>query len=348
MVAIFESLDSLIVEYNNHGDYLTINYSNKFLLYKPEIDLIGKNVSDVFEPVQAKLIKTAISKCLSTKKLVIVEYPLMIENKEIWFSARITYKTDKTVILNAFDITDKKLKEEELEKLNRMKDQFFSIIAHDLKNPAGAQKALVDMLIDRFDTMEIVKQKTMLKTVQKSSNQLYTLLEDLLKWSMSQSKTLITKKISFNVSIYNEELFPQLQYQANLKNIQFINTINSTPNVVGDPDLTAIILRNLVSNALKFTERNGQVEINSQEIIYNGKNYVQLNISDTGIGISPEKMDDLFKIEKTQSNPGTENEKGSGLGLLLCKEFIEKQDGTISVKSVLGKGSVFSITLPIQ
>ncbi len=349
MVAIFKSIDSLIVEFNKDGDYLTVNYSNKDLLYKPQKDLIGKNVSTIFEPELAKSFKNAITKCLKSKELVILEYPLVINNKKMWFSARVTYKTADTVILNAYDITDNKSKEEELKTLNKIKDQFFSIIAHDLKNPAGTQKSLINLLVDRFDTMDINKQKTMLKTIQKSSDHLYNLLEDLLNWSMSQSKKIIAKKIKFNIITYNKELFSQLENQANLKEITFINTIDpENANVVGDPDLTSIIIRNLVSNALKFTERNKKVEISSEIINYNQKQYFQLNITDTGIGISSEKIDDLFKIEKTQSNPGTENEKGSGLGLLLCKEFIEKQGGKITIESKIGVGSKFSILLPTE
>lgn len=347
MVAIFKSIDSLIVEFNKNGDYLTVNYTNKDLLYRPQKDLIGKNVSAIFDPELANLFKNGIKKCINTKELVILEYPLVIKNKKMWFSARITYKSADTVILNAYDITDNKLKEEELKTLNKIKDQFFSIIAHDLKNPASAQKALINLLVDGFDTMDIKKQKTMLKTIQTSSDQLYNLLEDLLNWSMSQSKKIIAKKIKFNILTHNKELFSQLENQANLKNITFINTVDpKNANVIGDPDLTAIIIRNLVSNALKFTERNKKVEISSEKIVHNKKQYFQLNISDTGIGISSKKMKDLFKIEKTQSNPGTENEKGSGLGLLLCKEFIEKQEGEIRFKSKIGVGSVFSILLP--
>ncbi|UMB61637.1 ATP-binding protein [Lutibacter sp. A80] len=349
MVAIFKSIDSLIVEFNKDGDYLTVNYSNKDLLYKPQKDLIGKNVSTIFEPEMAKLFKNAITKCIKSKELVVLEYPLVINNKKMWFSARVTYKTPDTVILNAYDITDNKSKEEELKTLNKIKDQFFSIIAHDLKNPAGTQKSLINLLVDRFDTMDINKQKTMLKTIQKSSDHLYNLLEDLLNWSMSQSKKIIAKKIKFNIITHNKELFSQLENQANLKEITFINTINpENANVIGDPDLTSIIIRNLISNALKFTERNKKVEISSEIINYNQKQYFQLNITDTGIGISSEKIDDLFKIEKTQSNPGTENEKGSGLGLLLCKEFIEKQGGKITIESKIGVGSKFSILLPTE
>ncbi|UMB54283.1 ATP-binding protein [Lutibacter sp. A64] len=349
MVAIFKSIDSLIVEFNKDGDYLTVNYSNKDLLYKPQKDLIGKNVSTIFEPELAKSFKNAITKCLKSKELVILEYPLVINNNKMWFSARVTYKTADTVILNAYDITDNKSKEEELKTLNKIKDQFFSIIAHDLKNPAGTQKSLINLLVDRFDTMDINKQKTMLKTIQKSSDHLYILLEDLLNWSMSQSKKIIAKKIKFNIITHNKELFSQLENQANLKEITFINTIDpENANVIGDPDLTSIIIRNLVSNALKFTERNKKVEISSEIINYNQKQYFQLNITDTGIGISSEKIEDLFKIEKTQSNPGTENEKGSGLGLLLCKEFIEKQGGKITIESQIGVGSKFSILLPTE
>lgn len=345
--AIFNSLDSLIVEYNSKGDYLKINYNQQNLLFKPEKDLIGKNVHEVFKPEIATKILNAIQQCLKTKELVVIEYPLTINNKKLWFSARITFKTNETVLLNAFDISDKKIKEQELKKLNAMKDQFFSIIAHDLKNPVGTQKAFIDLLVKRFDSMSVEKQKTMLEAIQKSSNQLFNLLEDLLKWSMSQTGIITAKKVKFNIFDKNHELFSQLKSQASLKEINFTNTIDSTSEVIADEDLTATIIRNLVSNAIKFTKRNGSIKISSEKIIENGEQLLKINVSDTGIGLSTNKLKDLFNMSKTHSEPGTENETGSGLGLLLCKEFSEKQGGKISIESKTGKGSTFSFTLPI-
>ncbi|WP_111709295.1 sensor histidine kinase [Lutibacter citreus] len=346
--AIFNSLDSLIVEFNSKGDYLKINYNNINLLYKPEKDLIGKNIKDIFQPEKATMLLNAIQQCLSTKKLVIIEYPLTINDKIKWFSARITFKSNETVILNAFDITEEKRKEDELKKLNAMKDQFFSIIAHDLKNPAGTQKAFIDLLLERFDTFNVEKQKTLLQTIQKSSNQLFNLLENLLKWSLSQTGIITAKKVSFSIYDKNQELFSLLKIQADLKDINFSNIIDPKIKVNADPDLTAIIIRNLISNAIKFTNRNGSVTISSETTFENGEKYLKINISDTGIGVPDEKFKKLFNISKTQSTPGTENERGSGLGLLLCKDFSEKQGGKFYIKSQIGKGSIFSFTLPIS
>ncbi|RXP63570.1 PAS domain S-box protein [Lutibacter sp. HS1-25] len=353
MKAILNSIDSVIVEFSFEGEYLNISYTNKDLLYLPEEEIIGKNIFEIFNKKQATQFKNAIEKCVNEQRLVNIEYQLEIKNKQYWFSARITPKSKNTVILNAYDITEKKQQEkllieseQKLKKLNEMKDQFFSIIAHDLKNPLGSQKALLDLIIEEYDLMDDEKRINLLKATQKSSEQLNHLLTDLLKWAMSQSGKIILHKNTLNVGKTFDELFEQLGNMAKLKDINFVNAIAKNSIIIGDPDLTAIVLRNLVSNAIKFTERKGQVKIYSESIFYNGKCFQKITIADNGIGIHPDKLNNLFRIDKTESVPGTENEKGTGLGLLLCQEFIEKQGGKIFVESTFGKGSEFSFILP--
>ena len=353
MKAILQSIDSIIVEFNFEGEYLNINYSNKDLLYLPEEEIIGKNIFEVFSNQQALQFKNAIEKCATEQRLVNIEYPLQIKNKQHWFAARITPKSENTVILNAYDITEKKQQEKlliqskkNLKKLNNMKDQFFSIIAHDLKNPLGAQKVVLDLLVDNYNSMEDKKIKKLLKATQNSSVQLNNLLENLLKWSMSQSGKIVIQNETLNIGKSFEELFRQLNAMAKLKDITILNTIQKNATIIADPDLTALIIRNLVSNALKFTKRNGVVKISSNLTIINKKSFQKISISDTGMGIHTDKLKHLFRIDKTESSIGTENEKGTGLGLLLCREFIEKQGGEIFVESTYGKGSVFSFTLP--
>lgn len=353
MKAILGSIDSVIVEFNLEGEYLSINYSNKELLYLPEEEIIGKNIFEVFSNKQATQFKNAIEKCAKEQRLVNIEYPLKIKNKQHWFSARITPKSSNTVILNAYDITEKKQQEkllieseQKLKKLNNMKDQFFSIIAHDLKNPLGSQKVILDLIINEYEVMDNKNRIKLLKATQKSSEQLNHLLTDLLKWAMSQSGKIIMHKDTLHVGKTYKELFEQLDSMAKLKDITFINAIEENSIIIADPDLTAIVIRNLISNAIKFTERNGQVKISSESIFYNEKCFQKITVSDTGLGIHPDKLKTLFRIDKTESFPGTEDEKGTGLGLLLCQEFIEKQGGKIFVESTLGKGSDFSFILP--
>lgn len=351
--AVLGSIDSLIIEFNVEGQYLNINYSNKDLLYLPEEDMIGKNLSEIFDTELASKFKNAIKNCLKSKQTQSLDYPLEIKDKSYWFSARITPKSKNTVILNAYDITEKKHQEklliqseQKLKKLNKMKDQFFSIIAHDLKGPLGTQKGILDLLVHNYESMNDITRTKLLKATQESSEQLNNLLTNLLNWAMSQSGKITLKKEKLTINSAFKDLFTQLDSTAKLKGITLINTINENSVVTADKDLTAIIIRNLISNAIKFTHRNGKIEVSSKPIIIKEKNFQKITISDTGLGITPNRIKNLFRIDKTESFPGTEDEKGTGLGLLLCQEFIEKQGGEISVESTIGKGSEFSFTLP--
>ena len=136
-----------------------------------------------------------------------------------------------------------------------------------------------------------------------------------------------------------------VEAQASKKGIQIIDKIQDTQTIFADKNLSAIILRNLISNAIKFTPTGGNVTISAMKQLNN--NYVEISIADTGVGISKNKISELFRIDKNSSTQGTANEKGTGLGLILCKEFVEKQGGEIWVESELGKRSVFKFTLPI-
>lgn len=351
--AIFGSMDNLIVEYNRKGEYVKIAPTNDSILFKTQEELIGKSVHEIFDPEKAGLFLHAIHECLDTKKLVVIEYPLDINGNERWFSARINFKTADTVIFNAYDISEKKKDEQtieqsaiQLKELNEMKDKFFSIIAHDLRNPVGGMKALTDLILDDFESMESDQLKELIQTLQLSSTNLHLLLEDLLQWSLSQSGNFIVKKQLIGLKSLCNDVITLLQSDAQRKNINLVNQTGQNTIVFGDNDLTRAILRNLISNAIKFTDRGGEIRVYSEEFEKDRKQFQRISVADNGIGIKTEKVATIFQIDKTRSTPGTENEKGTGLGLLLCKELVEKQGGQISVCSTYGEGSTFSFTLP--
>jgi PAS domain S-box-containing protein len=351
--AIFASMDNMIVEFDSKGEYLKIPPINDAILYKDRTELIGKTVYEIFEKELADFFLDAIQKCIRTKQLVVIEYPLEIKERKCWFEARIICKSNDTVIFNAFDITDRKLKEEiishsekQLKELVAMKDKFFSIIAHDLRNPVGSYKALSDLFLVDYDSFSDEERKELLQNLKDSSNNLYQLLEDLLKWSLSQSGSFVVNKIPLNISSLCASAMQSVELNARGKSIQLTNKIDESLEITADPDLTATILRNLISNALKFTNKGGHVKIDAQVVQLGTDRYLKVNITDNGIGISPEKIDSLFRIDQSVSTSGTEKEKGTGLGLLLCKELVEKQGGNIFVESNLDHGSVFSFTLP--
>lgn len=158
----------------------------------------------------------------------------------------------------------------------------------------------------------------------------------------------MAKKKTIELRSFCEEQLKILQPEAQLKNIGLKNEIKSGILVSADPDFTGTILRNLISNAVKFTGKGGEVKINAEEIAGKTGNYFKINVIDTGIGMKEEQLKSIFRIDKAVSTPGTENEKGTGLGLLFCKELVEKQDGELSVTSEPGNGSIFSFTVQTE
>jgi len=232
----------------------------------------------------------------------------------------------------------------ELHELNASKDKFFSIIAHDLKNPFNAIIGFSGILkegIKTSDNEAIKKYACMINT---SAVQTFRLLENLLDWANSQHGKILFSPVSINFNELLDEEFNVLNDLANGKNIELKSICSGNLIIIADKNMVKTILRNLISNAIKFTHKNGRVEVNT----ITNNNYVEISIKDNGIGMTKETMAKLFRIDANLSKPGTENEKGTGLGLFLCKEFVEKHGGKIWVESENGNGSTFKFTLPLD
>jgi len=230
----------------------------------------------------------------------------------------------------------------ELRKLNATKDKFFSIIAHDIKNPFNTILGFSELLFLRYDNLTEEKRKKYIETIYQASSQLYKLLENLLQWSRSQLGFIEVHKepISLKELVDNIVIIFKDQYEK--KNNKIVIEIPSDLYVYADINLLNTVLRNLISNAIKFTE-NGKIEIRAN--ISDDKK-VMISIKDSGIGIPNEKLKNLFDLASVKSIPGTRGEIGTGLGLILCKEFIEKMNGSIEVYSEEGKGTNFIVILP--
>ncbi len=229
-----------------------------------------------------------------------------------------------------------------LEELNHTKDKFFSIISHDLKNPLGVLYATTDVLTRHFESFSKEKTKTYLENMNRSSRHLKNLLDNLLEWSQVQTGRLSIVKEPFDLHGVVANTLLVASNSASTKEINLQSGVKSGTFVYADKDMIATVVRNMVSNAIKFTPRGGTIKINVTE----EENRIVVHVSDSGVGIPPNKMAGLFKINTTYKQPGTENEQGTGLGLILCKEFVEKNEGTIRVNSILGKGSTFSFSIP--
>lgn len=235
-------------------------------------------------------------------------------------------------------------KTKELESLNITKDKFFSIIAHDLRGPFAGFLTLTKMFADEDQLINEQERKSLGEKMHKAADNLYKLLENLLEWARMQ-RGVVEFKPEVCIFIYLiEKNIDILSEQAAQKDIKIINNVPVDTLLLSDLAMTDTILRNLMSNAIKFTPKGGTIEIGVANSIDDP--CVTIFIQDTGIGIKPELLTKLFKIDQKVSRPGTEGETSTGLGLLLCKEFVEKHEGKIWVESETGKGSTFYFCLP--
>ena len=252
---------------------------------------------------------------------------------------------DEECILVVYqNITQQKETEKQLIELNATKDKFFSIIAHDLRNPFVALMGLSELLLLKYDKIGEEERKKRIKLIFESAGLTYNLLENLLTWAMAKSGSMVFKpsKVALHEVICSA--IQLLSASAGHKSIELISEKDNKCFVHADPHMLDTILRSLISNAIKFTPKHGQIWIGHQPVV--SENSIEVFIQDTGVGIQDDHHDDLFRIDKNTTTKGTDNEKGSGLGLILCKELVEKHGGKIWVKSTWGKGSRFSFTIP--
>lgn len=232
--------------------------------------------------------------------------------------------------------------EEELRLLNATKDKFFSIIAHDLKNPFNSLLGFSDLLMNDFEQYDKEEIRRFIRIIHESSKHGFTLLENLLQWSRAQSGRIAFIPEKINLRDIIKGCVDLLQIPADKKEISIYQDIPNDIEIIGDLEMLSTVFRNLLSNAIKFTPERGRIKIRARNL----PQRVEISIIDTGIGIPEEKIPDLFRIDKQVSTLGTNNEKGTGLGLILCKEFVDKHKGLIKVTSERKNGSEFKVILP--
>ena len=248
--------------------------------------------------------------------------------------------TQNIEILRQKNVLEKQ--KQELLELNATKDKFFSIIAHDLRSPISTLISLSEVLHTDMDLLDPIQQKDILDSLHNLSRNYLKLLDNLLQWARIQSGRMVPEPIDFELSEMIREVIAFYQPYALDKQIRLVERNIKPVTVFADKNMTRVVLRNLISNAIKFTQPAGEIHI----ILINKQSWVEVIIQDNGLGMSPGVVEGLFKLDKTQSSQGTAGEKGTGLGLHLCKEFVELNKGTISVESNKGFGSVFSFTIP--
>ncbi|MBE9511554.1 MAG: sensor histidine kinase [Bacteroidetes bacterium] len=239
---------------------------------------------------------------------------------------------------------EEKLKknEKQLRKLNATKDKFFSIIAHDLINPFNGIIGFTDLLISEFESFDSKEIKELINVINKDANETYNLLKNLLDWSCSQRGNIEIKPATHNLIEIIENVVKLISFAANKKEIMININLDQQDVIFCDYNTISTVFRNLLSNGVKFTHRGGEISVTSKKT----KTGIAVSVSDNGIGMKKEDIEEIFEIDSEMSKKGTENEKGTGLGLILCKEFVELNNGKICVTSEQGKGSVFTIILP--
>jgi PAS domain S-box-containing protein len=261
-----------------------------------------------------------------------------VEEKEI-----LTYVSEQIALAIKKLSDEQKLKEysNELKELVATKDKLFSIISHDLKSPIQGLMGLSELLAEDIEILTPEEIKEDLIEIKNSAISLYKLIENLLDWSRFQTGRMQLKPITLNAFILVDKVVKNLINSAKLKSITINNNINPNNFIIGDENLISSLFHNLISNAIKFTNFNGEININS----FDENNKVIFEVVDNGIGIAPENLEKIFRFDCSITTAGTNNERGTGLGLVLCKEIINAHKGTIKISSEVGKGTRISFDL---
>ncbi len=234
--------------------------------------------------------------------------------------------------------------EAQLKETNNSKDKFFSIISHDLRSPFTSIIGFAEVMLEDIDSLSKDEIKEFTGNIYKSSKNIQNLLENLLQWSRVQTGRIEFNPIKFDLSNLVNDVVALYQVNAARKKISLTNDLEKNYSIIADKFMIDTVMRNLVSNSIKFTPQGGEIKICINEEPQ--ESLLQISVADNGVGMKDEILSKLFKIDEHVTTKGTEKEKGTGLGLILCKEFIEKHNGKIWAESTLGEGSKFKFTIP--
>ena len=235
-----------------------------------------------------------------------------------------------------------KKQKDELNELNATKDTFFSILAHDLKNPFSSLYSLSGLVLKHFQNMEETEKLAALKKIEASTKHIYNLLDNLLTWSQSQRGDIDYSPDKFNLSNLVDTNINLHKVSAEKKEVRLHSGLTEETHAYGDREMISTVLRNLINNAVKYSHKGGVVEVNISE----NDDFLEVMVSDEGTGISKENIEKIFRIDTKFKSPGTMGEKGTGLGLILCKDFVEINRGRIWCESQEGSGTTFHFTIP--
>jgi len=306
-------------------------------------------------PEDAERVIDAFKQAQSIGELAIEYRWKIADGSYKWIHDQSTIISDGSIqeFLGVFvDINNLKLAEDEIRQKNKQlslinaeKDKLFSIISHDLRSPINGFLGLTTLLKDDISILETNQIQEIVSSLFSSATKVSDLVNDLLEWSQLQRGSTLFKPMKVNAKLFLDESCSLPQLQAKSKNIEIHVLVPENLELYADVHMLKLIVRNLLSNALKFTHKKGVVTVS---VITLNEKFARITISDTGIGISPELQSKLFSVNEKTSRKGTEGEPSSGLGLILCKEFVMKQKGELWVESQVGKGSEFHFTIPLS
>ena len=295
------------------------------------IDYITKPFQheEVLARVKTHLTIQQLRRELQAKNATLEKYTSLLESKNMELREKNAELDEKNLQLNV---------------LNANKDKFFSIIAHDLRNPLGALRELPQIIIENiehYNTEELIRMVSMQRDAAKN---IFALLDNLLTWSRIQRGLIELKAQRLDLKEIVGRNMSLMQMNAEQKGIALSSSVPEECVVHADYKMIDTVLRNLITNAIKFTKSGGSIEISAVR----KESRIVISVQDSGIGISENNLSKLFRIDSHYKKTGTANERGTGLGLILCKEFVEQNGGSIWAESEYGKGSTFSVSLPAE
>ena len=352
---LLDSLPGMAFFKDKNLRYLIVNqkfcdgmgYTKEEIIGKTDFELLPSHIAEKYNADDLKVIN-------SGNVHYIREEQILINGKYFTIGTRKVPLKDENgnvvgLIGLGFDVSERKEAEEaikkyskELEEVNAEKDKFFSIISHDLRSPFQGLLGISNIIKEEYENLSQDEIKLFINNLHNSAKNLFNLIENLLQWSRIQRGKLDLKPAS--IELYEEVLYiiNLLKQNADNKNLKLTNNVSQNLFVESDINVLTSTLQNLISNAIKFTRPGGEIKIFSEK----ENEFIKVTVIDNGVGISEDNLQKLFRVDTQVSTLGTERESGTGLGLVICKELIERQGGKIWVKSKLGEGSSFSFTLP--
>jgi PAS domain S-box-containing protein len=347
---IFETANAGMVFANKHGIIVELNNAFAEMVGYTADELKNNHFSLFIHPGEMQD-ESMLLKKVADSEIHDVRLERQIKRKggaAIWLDTTISAIRDEAGELKYFvgictDITKLKEQKLELEALNATKDKLFSIIAHDLRNPLNVISGLVNILVTDFDKEEQRgESKQILDMLSQSTLGANILLENLLQWARAQTNSISFYPTKTELKFIADDVIHQLAGMAHAKNISLISSVKSEQPYLLDWQMISTILRNLMTNAIKFTAEGGRVELT----VCAHERDISFEVKDNGIGMDKNRVNHLFDANHIQITTGTANEKGTGLGLLVCKEFAKAHGGTLTVTSETGKGSTFTLRIP--